>query len=83
MLDNNLNQDGLDKYEMANFIKIADSYIVNQMYFNSSKLGLHSHSIAQSYIRDIDIYKLYYKSNVLLTIKLRLLAFSLLFPAFK
>ena len=63
MLDNNLNQDGLDKYEMANFIKIADSYIVNQMYFNSSKLGLHSHSIAQSYIRDIDIYKLYYKSN--------------------
>ncbi|MDG1902570.1 MAG: T9SS type A sorting domain-containing protein [Bacteroidales bacterium] len=63
MLDENINQDGSNKYEMANFMKIADSYIVNQMYFNSSKLGLHSHSIAQSYIRDIDVYKLYYKSD--------------------
>jgi endonuclease/exonuclease/phosphatase family metal-dependent hydrolase len=33
------------------------------LYYNSRKLVLHSHTIAQSYIRDVDVYKLYYKSS--------------------
>ena len=63
MLDNNLNIEGVDYYRQANFIKISDSYIVNSLYFNLNKLILHSHTIAQSYLRDIDVYKLYYRSD--------------------
>ncbi len=63
MLDNNLNTGGIDYYKKANFIKDADSYIVNAMYYNSQKLILKSHTIAQSYIRDIDLYELYYRSD--------------------
>ncbi len=62
-LDNVLNSSGEDNYSMADFIKIADSYLVNMMYFNNKKLAFHSHTIAQSFIRDIDVYRLYYKSD--------------------
>lgn len=63
MLDYNLNINGVTYYRMANFIKVANSYIVNQLYYNSDKLTLFNHEIAQSYIRDIDVYKLYYNSS--------------------
>jgi len=63
LLDNNLNINGISYFRMADFIKVSDSYIVNMLYFNSEKLALHSHTIAQSYIRDIDVYKLYYRSD--------------------
>lgn len=66
LLDNGLNTNGKDYYRMADFIKVADSYLVNMLYFNSNKLAFHSHTIAQSYIRDIDVYRLYYKSNDLI-----------------
>lgn len=63
MLDNNLNINGIGYYRMANPINLANSYLVNQLYYNSQKLVLQSHTIAQSYIRDIDVYKLYYRSD--------------------
>jgi hypothetical protein len=63
LLDNDLNVNGINYYRKANFIKIADSYLVNMLYYNWQKLELHSHTIAQSYIRDIDVYKLYYRSD--------------------
>jgi type IX secretion system substrate protein len=63
MLDSILNVNGIDYYRKADFIQVADSYIANMMYYNSEKLALQSHTIAQSYIRDIDVYKLYYRSN--------------------
>lgn len=63
LLDSDLNVGGITYFRKADFIKIADSYIVNMLYFNSEKLALHSHTIAQSYIRDIDVYKLYYRSD--------------------
>lgn len=63
LLDNDLNVNGIVYYRMANFIEVADSYIVNMLYFNSEKLALHSHTIAQNYIRDIDVYQLYYRSD--------------------
>lgn len=66
LLDNDLNVNGINYYRKANFIKVADSYLVNMLYYNSDKLQLHSHTIAQSYIRDIDVYKLYYRSDDLL-----------------
>ncbi|MBC8321029.1 MAG: T9SS type A sorting domain-containing protein [Bacteroidetes bacterium] len=63
LLDNDLNINGITHYKKANFIKVAESDIVNMLYYNSHKLQLHSHMIIQSYIRDIDLYKLYYRSE--------------------
>lgn len=67
LLDQVLNKSGVNYYEKADFLKIADSYLVNMLYYNSEKLQLHSHVIAQSFIRDVDVYKLYYKSDDLLS----------------
>jgi len=66
LLDQVLNTDGVDYYQKANFLSVANTDIVNMLYFNTKKLGLHSHYIAQSYIRDIDVYKLYLLSDGIL-----------------
>lgn len=63
LLDQVLNADGNDTYEKANFIAEAGSDIVNMLYYNKEILALHSHLIAQNYIRDIDVYKLYHLSE--------------------
>lgn len=63
LLDKVLNTGGVSYYRKANFLSEADSYLVNMLYYNSRKLRFHSHTIAQSYIRDVDVYKLYYYSN--------------------
>jgi hypothetical protein len=63
LLDQVLNTEGIEIYRKADFLKIADSYLVNMLNYNSEKLQLHSHVIAQSLIRDVDVYKLYYKSD--------------------
>ncbi|MBU3928327.1 MAG: T9SS type A sorting domain-containing protein, partial [Bacteroidetes bacterium] len=63
LLDRAVNADGSDKYKMAPFIFTASPYLVNLLFYNHKKLTLHSHAIAQSTIRDVDVYKLYYNSN--------------------
>jgi hypothetical protein len=63
LLDNSLNTGWTNYYKMADFKKIANSDIVSMLYYNSKKLRYYSTSIAQSYIRDIIIFKLYYYSN--------------------
>lgn len=63
LLDFAVNNNGSDKYRMADFIFQASPYLVNLLFYNHEKLVLHSHVIAQSYIRDLDVYRLYYKSN--------------------
>ncbi len=66
LLDQVMNTNGINYYKKADFLS-QDAYnIVNMLYFNSEKLALHSHTIAQSYIRDIDVYKLYYLSDDLI-----------------
>jgi len=63
LLDKVLNTGGVGYYRKANFLSVAQSNLVNMLYYNSKKLRFHSHVIAQSYIRDVDVYKLYYYSN--------------------
>lgn len=64
MLNYALNTDGVTKYSKANFIRVNTySDLGNMLYYNHNKLGLAGHVIAQSYIRDVDVYKLYYKSS--------------------
>ncbi len=63
LLDNALNTGWTNYYKMGDFKKVANSDIVSMLYYNSKKLRYYSTSIAQSYIRDIIIFKLYYYSN--------------------
>ncbi|MBI9039493.1 MAG: T9SS type A sorting domain-containing protein [Bacteroidales bacterium] len=63
LMNDALNVDGVTKYKKANYSNVANSYIVNMLYYNSEKLVLKSQSVAQNYIRDIDVYRLYHKSS--------------------
>lgn len=64
LLNNALNVDGVTKYKRASISNIAGSDIVNMIYYNSEKLSLKQTYVAQSNLRDIDIFKLYLtKSN--------------------
>ena len=63
LLDQVLNTGGVTHYRKANFLHEAYSYLANMLYYNNDKLALQAHTIAQSYVRDVDVYKLYYKSD--------------------
>lgn len=63
LMNDALNVDGITYYKKANYSNTANSYIVNMLYYNSEKLVLKSQFVAQTYIRDIDVYQLYYKSS--------------------
>lgn len=56
-----LNTDGKDYYNKAEITNIAGSYIINNLFYDSRKFILHSQFVAQSYVRDINVYKLYYR----------------------
>lgn len=60
-----LNTGGKDYYRKAEITNIAGSYIINGLFYDSRKLALHSQYVTQSYVRDINIYKLYYKHSSL------------------
>jgi len=62
ILDQVLNVNGETKYRKAVSFNFADSYIVNQLYYNSEKLALYEQDVVIASFRDIDVYKLYYKA---------------------
>lgn len=63
LLDQVMNTNGINYYKKAVSLS-QDAYnIVNMLYYNSEKLALHSQHIAQQYIRDVDVYKLYHINN--------------------
>lgn len=63
LLNNGLNSDGVEEYAKASDnLAPNDAYLVNVLYYNKNKLGEAGHVVAQTYIRDVDIFKLYYKS---------------------
>ncbi len=63
MLDKNLNTGGINHYRKVNYNPTSSSNIVNMLYYDSRKLRLKKQSVAQSLVRDIDVYELYYNSN--------------------
>ncbi len=63
LMNEALNVDGVDYFKKSGYSNVANSYIVNMLYYNSEKLVLKSQSVAQSYVRDIDVYELYHKSS--------------------
>ncbi len=63
LLNNGLNTDGVNEYALASDnLNAEDAYLVNVLYYNKNKLGEAGHVVAQTYVRNVDIYKLYYKS---------------------
>lgn len=65
ILDSVLNVNGVIKYKKVPYSNNAGSDIINMCYYNSEKLVYHSMIVPQSYIRDINIYRFYYKSTSL------------------
>ncbi len=63
MLDENLNIGWVNHYKKAAFDPVSSSNIVNMLYYDSRKLRLKNQYVAQSQVRDIDVYELYYYSN--------------------
>lgn len=63
ILDQVLNINGENKYRKAVSFNFADSYIVNQMFYNSEKLALYHQDVVIASYRDIDVYTLYYKAG--------------------
>ncbi len=60
-----MNSDGRSYYKRTLATNIAGSDIINMMFYDSTKLALHSMHVIQLNVRDINLYKLYYKSNQL------------------
>ncbi len=62
-----MNSDGRSYYKRTPATNIAGSDIINMMFYDSTKLVLHSMHVIQLNVRDINLYRLYYKSNKLQT----------------
>ena len=63
LLDNTLNVNGITHFQRAEQTCYSTPWIGNMLYFNSTKLSLHSQDVVTTNIRDINIYKLYYNSS--------------------
>ncbi|MCD4680219.1 MAG: T9SS type A sorting domain-containing protein [Bacteroidales bacterium] len=63
LLDSTLNVNGIGHYAKSVFTNMAGSYILNMLYYDTTKFVLHSQDVVQPVtVRDINIYKLYYRS---------------------
>lgn len=62
-----MNSDGRSYYKRTPATNIAESDIINMMFYDSTKLVLHSMQVIQLNVRDINLYRLYYKSGKLQT----------------
>ncbi len=63
ILDQVLNTNGENDYRKAVSFNYADSYLVNMLYYNKTKLSLYKQDVVHSSVRDIDVYTLYYNSE--------------------
>jgi len=62
IIDSVLHKITTREYARAESQNIANSNLMNMMYYNTEKLHLHSQHIIQTILRDIDLYTLYYRS---------------------
>ena len=62
LLDNCLNVDGVTHYKKCNLSNLSNSDLSNELFYNSDKLEFSSQYNIPTSVRDINIYKLYYKS---------------------
>ncbi|NOZ47514.1 MAG: T9SS type A sorting domain-containing protein [Chlorobi bacterium] len=62
ILENVLNIHFNPAYKRANITNLAGSHIINMLYYNTEKFTLYSQDVIPAY-RDINVYKLFYKSD--------------------
>lgn len=65
-LDNVLNVDGVTHYASCPLTNFSGGSIANMLYYNTEKLQFHSYFYITTAYRDINAYKMYYRSNTLL-----------------
>jgi len=63
ILNEVMNASGRDYFERAQGTNNAGSEIVNMLYFNADKFGLAGQDVIEHYLRDMNVYRLYYKSS--------------------
>lgn len=63
LMQNTLNVGGVNHYRKAMLRNQAGSSIVNMLYYDYRKLRLKKQYTAQNYVRDVDVYELYYYAN--------------------
>jgi endonuclease/exonuclease/phosphatase family metal-dependent hydrolase len=66
---NVLNQNGRSGYQRATYTNVANSNLVNMLFFKSDKFGIAKEEVITSVYRDINVYKLYYKQANLATVQ--------------
>ncbi len=64
-VNNNLNINGITYWKASSGSNTSNSYLTNAAFYNSEKMVLRKHSLAQTYIRDVDIYSFYLKNDLL------------------
>jgi len=62
ILDSALNIQGVTKFKRAGVTNFSGTSIVNQLYYDSEKFGIRSEYALVGGDRDINVYKLYYKT---------------------
>ena len=67
LLDSCLNINGINYYQHANYVNTNSSDIVSMLYYNSDNFVLQSQETVTTSVRDILLYKLYYRSYDLYT----------------
>lgn len=67
LMNNCLNVDGVTYYQKCNYSNQSNSDLTNELYYNSDKLGFCSQYNIGTSVRDINIYKLYFKAGNLST----------------
>lgn len=58
-----MNTNGRGYFKRTPATNYAGSDIINMMFYDTTRLALHSMAVVQSYIRDINLYRLYYKTS--------------------
>lgn len=65
--NNVMNTDGVTYYQNCPLTNFSGGSIANMVYYDSRKLGFHSFFYITTSVRDINAYKMYYKTPQLLT----------------
>lgn len=65
-LDNNLNINGISSWKAAAAFSTTNSNIINALFYKSDKINVKKHNVAQSHIRDVDVFELYFNTKDLL-----------------
>jgi endonuclease/exonuclease/phosphatase family metal-dependent hydrolase len=68
ILDSCLNLYGITYYKKCNLSNYSNSDLSNELYYNSEKLGFFSQVNIATTVRDINIYRFYYRSSNLATV---------------